>query len=274
MNKYHIRFNKARGQPGRGTFNHVWRVFENGVEHLVKGLDIQVPTKSEQTGDDWNISCFGFMDIDVHEVAVITNLPPKKLDLMDIKFETVGGLLYAQIDNMYTQQEIEQIQKELIFLETIKQEPKTTNTAHIDGMLLKSGKGMFLDHVYSNREISTILKLNRRLFDRDLALYLKNKSCVFGHIPYSNSDSTLINFYSDGEFYDTHPDAAPITALTFFSIGTFTGGNFCFPEYNVSIEPVPGRTVIFPGPALHRADPIQAAPGNYRVTMAQFVGSM
>ena len=30
MNKYHIRFNKSRGQPGRGSMDHVWRVFENG----------------------------------------------------------------------------------------------------------------------------------------------------------------------------------------------------------------------------------------------------
>ena len=36
MNKYHIRFNKSRGQPGRGTPDHVWRVFENGQEYLVK----------------------------------------------------------------------------------------------------------------------------------------------------------------------------------------------------------------------------------------------
>ena len=46
--KYSIRFNKTRGQEGRGTVDHVWRVFEGEKEYLVKHLDIQVPVKSEK----------------------------------------------------------------------------------------------------------------------------------------------------------------------------------------------------------------------------------
>jgi hypothetical protein len=66
MNKYSIRFNKNRGQPGRGTVEHVWRVFENEKEYLFKNLDINVPIKSEKdkNGIDYNIYCFGFLKID------------------------------------------------------------------------------------------------------------------------------------------------------------------------------------------------------------------
>ena len=66
MNKYHIRFNKTRGQPGRGTMEHVWRVFENDKEYLFKHLDITVPVKSEKdaNGLDYNICCEGFLAID------------------------------------------------------------------------------------------------------------------------------------------------------------------------------------------------------------------
>jgi hypothetical protein len=64
MNKYHIRFNKSRGQEGRGTLEHVWRVFENGKEFLVKHVSINVPCHDETDGEDWNICCFGFMTID------------------------------------------------------------------------------------------------------------------------------------------------------------------------------------------------------------------
>ena len=40
MKRYHIRFNtKAAGSP------LVWRVFENGEQHLVKHLDIRVPVQ-------------------------------------------------------------------------------------------------------------------------------------------------------------------------------------------------------------------------------------
>ena len=48
MNTYQIRFNKTRGQPGRGTVDHAWRVFENGKEYLFKNLEITVPIKSEK----------------------------------------------------------------------------------------------------------------------------------------------------------------------------------------------------------------------------------
>lgn len=63
---YRIRFNKSRGQEGRGTMDHVWRVFEDGKEYLVKHLDITVPVKSEKdsNGADYNIVCEGRMTLD------------------------------------------------------------------------------------------------------------------------------------------------------------------------------------------------------------------
>ena len=68
-NKYLIRFNKTRGQEGRGSLDHVWRVFENGNEYLCKHIKINVPIKDEVSNDgngndDWNIACEGIMKID------------------------------------------------------------------------------------------------------------------------------------------------------------------------------------------------------------------
>ena len=62
--KYAIRFNKTRGQPRRGTLDHVWRVFEDGKEYLFKHVQINVPSHSEQDKGDWNIVCNGAMTID------------------------------------------------------------------------------------------------------------------------------------------------------------------------------------------------------------------
>jgi len=64
MNKYLIRFNQSRGQQGRGTPEHVWRVFEGDKEYLFKHLNIQVPVDDEQTGEVWNIRCYGTLTID------------------------------------------------------------------------------------------------------------------------------------------------------------------------------------------------------------------
>ena len=74
MNNYQIRFNKTRGQPGRGTVDHAWRVFENGKEYLFKNLNILVPVKSEKdaNGQDYNIVCQGFLKIDrAASIAII-----------------------------------------------------------------------------------------------------------------------------------------------------------------------------------------------------------
>jgi len=71
MNKYLIRFNKTRGSIGRGSFDHAWRVFENGKEFLCKHVSINVPSHSETDGKDWNIACEGFMKIDKETSTII-----------------------------------------------------------------------------------------------------------------------------------------------------------------------------------------------------------
>lgn len=73
MNKYLIRFNKSRGMPGRGTEEHVWRVFENDQEYIVKNVEINVPSKGERTGEDWSIACFGIMSINKETSTVVIN---------------------------------------------------------------------------------------------------------------------------------------------------------------------------------------------------------
>lgn len=59
-----IRFNKTRGLQGRGTMDHVWRVFEDDKEYLVKNVEINVPSKGEKTGEDWSICCDGKLRLD------------------------------------------------------------------------------------------------------------------------------------------------------------------------------------------------------------------
>lgn len=77
MSKFRIRFNKRRGEPGRGTTEHVWRVFnEHGKEWLCKHVILIVPSRSEKNpgSEDWNITCEGEMVID-KETSTIKILP-------------------------------------------------------------------------------------------------------------------------------------------------------------------------------------------------------
>jgi len=63
VNKYTIRFNKSRGQPGRGSMLHVWRVFEGSREILAKNVRIETRswTELDANGQDYNIACRGRM---------------------------------------------------------------------------------------------------------------------------------------------------------------------------------------------------------------------
>ena len=66
MNHVTIRFNKSRGLPGRGTAEHVWRVFVDGQEYLFKNFKLNVPSYSEVEANeqDWNIACDGLFQIE------------------------------------------------------------------------------------------------------------------------------------------------------------------------------------------------------------------
>lgn len=84
MNKYTIRFNKTRGQIGRGTLDHVWRVFENDKEYLFKHIDITVPVKSEKdlNGADYNIVCHGFMSIDRNTSTAVIKSKIEQIEMV------------------------------------------------------------------------------------------------------------------------------------------------------------------------------------------------
>ena len=62
MNKYHIRYNTKHGDS-----DLVWRIFENGQEHLVKNFRILVPMYGESTVEHgvvkWNVACEGVMRV-------------------------------------------------------------------------------------------------------------------------------------------------------------------------------------------------------------------
>jgi len=73
--KYRIRFNKSRGMEGRGSKDHVWRVFDENKEYLFKNFVLNVPSTSEKevNGEDWNVVCYGVLNIDKETSTAIIN---------------------------------------------------------------------------------------------------------------------------------------------------------------------------------------------------------
>jgi len=62
MPVYHLRYNTQHGET-----DLVWRIFEDGVEHLVRDFLITVPMRGASTMENgiqkWNVECQGRMTI-------------------------------------------------------------------------------------------------------------------------------------------------------------------------------------------------------------------
>ena len=72
--KYRIRYNTTAGQAGRGTKDHVWRVFdETNKEYLCKNVVLLAKAWSEidPNGHNWNFVIEGSMEIN-RETSTIT----------------------------------------------------------------------------------------------------------------------------------------------------------------------------------------------------------
>jgi len=66
-----VRYNKTRGQPGRGSIDHAWRVFDDTKEYVVKNVQINVPSWGAKTGEDWSMCCEGTIIVDKETSTII-----------------------------------------------------------------------------------------------------------------------------------------------------------------------------------------------------------
>jgi hypothetical protein len=77
--KYRIRYNQTAGQPGRGSVDHKWRVFdETGKEWICKAVIINVHswTEMDKNGHDWNVACISSrMEVDkIHSIITLDKI--------------------------------------------------------------------------------------------------------------------------------------------------------------------------------------------------------
>lgn len=188
---------------------------------------------------------------------------------------------YLKIENMYTENELDLIAEELAFL-THKEkleDPENTGSAKENGKLLKDNKGIFLDDLYKKREISNILTINRKIFNKEYLESYASLNFGYGSILECNRDVTLISYYENGGYYYPHKDTAIHTILTWFfrTPKLFDGGNLIFPEYDEEVEIQHNMTIIFPSFVLHSVEEVtmnEDLPSGFgRYCMSQFIST-
>lgn len=190
---------------------------------------------------------------------------------MKISFHRVKNLSYILIDEFFTFEELVGVCKEVEDLKPFLLAADETNSATTkNNTVKKTGTGVFVDTRYKeNREMSFILQSNRKIFCDEITKSAEQFDVIFKFLKESNHDTTLLNYYTEGQEYRAHADNSRISAVTFLKQGCISGGEFCFPEQNVTIEAEHNRTVVFPSCAVHQAMPIRG--DGARVSIAQFI---
>jgi len=182
------------------------------------------------------------------------------------------------VENMYDEEELSLIWEELEFLNKPEklQDPEIYSASKTKNEFDTNSKAIILDRVYTNRNISNILRINRKLFN--YCKIYSDLSPYYIKFAYCNTDLTKIRYYQDKEFYLPHcDDNFDTLACTYFykEPKKFDGGKLFFPEYNYSVECKNNSCIIFPSYFMHGVSEVRISDKNYnsgfgRYCMTQF----
>lgn len=201
---------------------------------------------------------------------------------MQFKFYEHMKLPIVVVDNFYDENLCKKIWQELCFLnndsEKLKGPGETASATDPEtNEFLKKNKGIFLDAVYRDRSMSSILTANRKIFDKSFIEKLIQYHYIYRYFELSNVDTTLLQYYEDNDYYEYHHDIAIFTVIYWMynEPKKFIGGNFEFQNGPI-IECLNNRLLIFPSPMMHQVTKTQIDPKikclNFgRFSITQFV---
>ena len=194
---------------------------------------------------------------------------------MDLSFVGPG---IAVIENFYDEHELKLIWKELNFLTNSGKllPPDKTGTSRDEkGNPKKRNKALFLDEYYKNRNFSNILNLNRKIFGKVNSEFIKS-NLMFRYVHSCNEDSTLVNYYEDGDYYLPHIDMSVYTIISYLwkEPKKFTGGNLVLRDLGIELEVKNNMVLYLPSIYVHEVLPISMEENNKgygRYSISQFL---
>ena len=187
------------------------------------------------------------------------------------------------IQDLYNEDELCTIKKEIDFIHSSgylgSDVSKTSSAKTADGVYLKKAKGVWIDSLYTNRDTSMILKLNRILMTNpEIAESFINLNQYYNSYRAVNVYTSLLNYYENEGYYDTHKDAAAYSTITWFfnKPKKFKGGNLIFTDLNFEVEIEDNMSIIFPSWMKHKVEEVKMVDANTddkngRYSLAQFL---
>lgn len=182
---------------------------------------------------------------------------------MEIKHFKNDKASYITFQNIYDDCELEMIWQEAVFLchEHKLLDPNETGTdRQFDGTPKKNNKGLWVDSIYCNRNTSNYLRLYRKGInlicnDKDILTNIDINLKLFFNC---NVDATLMSYYENNGFYESHIDRSCYTYVfwLFKEPKKFSGGNIFLSELNQTIDVKSNMAVLFPSWLEHEVDKI------------------
>jgi len=166
---------------------------------------------------------------------------------------------YIVVEDLWNDVEHKDILNEMLNFESkgLFLDPSESQSAKDDdGKDLKKNKAIFIDSIFHNRDFSSILTKNRKLFD--VLDDKKMKESWFFDAAVYDEDTTLVSYYENSDYYEPHRDKAVVTVLSYFfkEPQTFKGGDITFTDFNLTFKVRNGLTIIFPSNIKHEVSMI------------------
>jgi len=189
---------------------------------------------------------------------------------------------YLVIDNWYSEEEKNNVLKELDFLSTLEtvRTEEGYGTAKKDGKFLSKSFRMFPQQLYSQRGFDNspmfkaLKKMQHKDFHQKVTKTFENTNTALDKIFIdTNVTSTIVNYYENNDSYEEHHDVFQFTVLIWLykEPKSFVGGDLVFTRLNKTVECKNNRLVLFPCFYYHAVNPVimkedKSGYGRYAIT--------
>ena len=112
---------------------------------------------------------------------------------------------YLKITNLFNENELSEIWKELDFILDPSKLSNDTSTAKDKNGNLKAHKnGVFIESIFKDRKYSNILRCYKKHLDIKLFELTSEHSYYWSLLGRTTHDTTLLNYYQNGDYYDNN----------------------------------------------------------------------
>ena len=193
---------------------------------------------------------------------------------------------FLYVDDWYTPEEEKLIWKELDFYTnptTMHRAEDTTEDGtglralgparNKDGTSMNKAWKVFLDSIYTRREVSHILRLQPlKMSSGEIRDAIKETGPNFRLYEFTNHDEMGISYYESGDYYEPHMDNFMMTTICWFHHipKSYTEGDLTFTDIDVILECKHNRMVMFPSYYFHMVYPIKMKDKNSKMGQGRY----